>query len=128
MPQTVERPSHDRNRYQGKNLFRLLLALSLPALLLYLKLVFGIAGNFAQTSAVQQYWLIRVSNIMLAVFVAVQLVCAFYLQGLFPASGSRTVKLVRYISVLFVSLLISITGAMACEAFGYALLLRARRH
>ena len=117
--------AHDRSRYQGTNLLRLSAALALPPVLLYLRVVFAIAAERPGIAAAPQAWLLRLSTILLVLFFAVQLACAWYLQRFFYPTPVRPLqRALTYVAFLLVLAFLSVTGAVAFEAFGYALFVR----
>jgi hypothetical protein len=89
--------------------------LAAPVLLLYLRLVLAIAGSARSLQA---------SYIVLLLFLAAQVIAARYLQRLFRPTRSRMIDALQYLAVLTVCLFFSVCGAIACEAFGYAVFLR----
>ncbi len=116
---------HDPGRYRGKKLGYLLLALCLPAGLLYLRLVFGLAAADTRVLPAQAVWLARLSLASLVVFFLVQAVCARYLQRIFWPPVNSLRDAIRYIGVLLFCVLFSLTGAITLEAFGMNVFLRA---
>jgi len=116
-----------RARYQGKQLFSLMLAICLPAAILYIRLVLGLAATKAGTSPAQaealNYW----SLAALIVFFAVQLIAARYVQRLFPPASNPVKSGLQYAGVFLICLLFSLTGAIMLEAFGWNVLLRIHR-
>jgi hypothetical protein len=112
------RLTHDRARYEGKNLLRLLLALTVPSLLLYLRLVLAIAASPRAMQA---------SYVVLLVFLAAQAVAARRIQYLFRPTRTRMMDALQFLAVFTVCLFFSVCGAIACEAFGYAVFLRFAR-
>jgi hypothetical protein len=124
MEATAAPTPHDRTRYEGKNLFRLLLALGGPAFILFLRIVLAIAMGRSAATASDVAWLNRGSYAILAAFFVVELFCARYVQGLLRPARTQLSKAVQYAGVLLLCLFISVCGAVACEAFGYAVFLR----
>jgi hypothetical protein len=124
MEATAAPTPHDRTRYEGKNLLRLLLALGVPAFVLFLRIVLAIALSRSAVTASQVAWLNRASYAILAAFFVLELFCARYVQRLLRPARTRLVEAVQYVAVLLLCLFISICGAVACEAFGYAVFLR----
>ncbi|MBV9033431.1 MAG: hypothetical protein JO182_02965 [Acidobacteriaceae bacterium] len=116
--------SHDLTRYQGKNLLRLLLAVCIPAGLLYLRLVLGLAATDTRVTSVQSTWLNRASILALIVFFVVQLVCARYVQRLLNLCQTTIGKFLQYVAVLLLCIFFSLTGAIMLEAFGFNVFLR----
>ncbi len=116
--------THDRSRYQGTNLLRLLIALALPPLLLYLRLVFVIAAQRPGVTPISRSWLLRLSLLLLVTFFGAQVGCAWYLQRLFYPATGKLRRVLGFVGVLLLSAFLSITGAVAFEAFGYALFVR----
>ena len=120
----AQRSKHDRSRYEGKNLLRLLLALGLPAFILYLRIVFLFAADTVGLSHGSGVWLVRASYLVLFIFLIVQAFCARYVQKLLRPAGTRLVDALKYLAILAMCVFFSITGAIACEAFGYNVFLR----
>lgn len=116
--------SHEGTRYQGRNLLYLLAAICLPAGLLYLRLVLGLAASDSRVGPEQSLWLARSSSVSLIAFLAVQVICTRYIQKLLRPSQSRTGRAVQYAAVLFTCTLLSLTGAIVLEAFGLNVFLR----
>ncbi len=117
--------SHDRARYQGKNLLYLLAAICLPAALLYMRLVLGLAASDSRVGPKQSLWLARYSSLALVLFFVSQLICARYIQKLLTPGQSRTGRTMQYAAVLLTCTLLSLTGAIVLEAFGLNVFLRA---
>ena len=117
-------PRHYRSRYEGKNLLRLLLALGVPAFILYLRIVFLFAADTAGLSHAPGVWLVRASYLVLFIFVIVQAFCARYVQKLLRPAKTRLRDALQYLAIFAMCVFFSITGAIACEAFGYNLFLR----
>jgi hypothetical protein len=119
--------SRGRTQYQGKRLFYLMLAICLPAALLYLRLVLGLAASDSRVDPLASTRLNRWSLVALWLFFLVQLFCARYLQRLLPAKSTRIADALQYVLALALGLLFSLTGAVMLEAFGLNLFLRAPR-
>ena len=117
--------SHSEN-YRGKNLFFLLLAMAAPAALLYLRLVFGYIASEGSVSRNQLGWLTVLSNVALALFFVVQLICARRIQRLLKPRLTLPGIALQYVAVLLLCVLISVTGAVLLEGFGYNFFLRVR--
>ena len=115
---------HDLTRYQGKNLLYLLASICLPAGLLYLRLVFGLAATDTRVTPAQSAWLNRVSTFVLVVFFLVQLFCARYVQHLLNPRRTQIGKAFQYLGVLVLCLFFSVTGTVMLEAFGFNFFLR----
>jgi len=115
---------HDPGRYRGKRLGYLLLALCLPAGLLYLRLVFGLAAGDTRVMPAEAAWLSRLSMASLIIFFVVQAVCARYLQRIFWPPGKALQDVLRYLGILLFCVLFSLTGAITLEAFGLNVFLR----
>lgn len=113
------------SRYEGKNLLRLLLAMGVPAVILYLRIVFAIAGARTATGSQARLWLEGGSYAVLAVFLVVQALCARYVQRLLRPASNRLRDALQYAGVFAMCVFFSVSGAIACEAFGYAVFLRA---
>ena len=116
----------DRSKYEGKNLFRLLLAIGLPALLLYLRVVFEIVGASPLVGHSQATWLHRGSYLLVGLFFALEFLCARYLQRLLRPASTRLGNTAQYAGLFVLCLLFSVTGAIVCEAFGYNFILRVK--
>lgn len=89
-------------------------------------------ANFAAKEAdvAHQYLvLLRVTAIVFAVlFYLAQLVAAWYLTRTFlRGSSSNMTMLLKYLGMFMGSMFCSLCGAVACEAFGYALLIHVMR-
>jgi hypothetical protein len=114
----------DRSRYEGRNLLRLLSALGIPILILYFSVTCALtAGRTGQGAAGA---LSVTARILAFTFYASQLYCAFRVQrALFRPPATVAMTALQYLVVLLVCFIISITGAIACEAFGYNVFLRA---
>ncbi len=122
MVPTVRR--HDKSRYQGRNLAYLLLAICLPAALLFLRILFGVIATDRRVTPEQSDQLVVIANIALGFFFAAQLLCALYVQRLVPPRQTRRGRALQYAGVLVLCLLFSVTGAVILEAFGLNLFLR----
>jgi len=116
---------HDLNRYQGKNLLRLLLAICLPTGILYLRLVLGLAATGTRVTPAQSAWLNRGSIFALTVFFAVQLICARYIQRLLKLRQTAMGSFLQYAAVVLLCIFLSLTGTIILEAFGFNFFLRA---
>lgn len=114
-----------KEQYQGKRLGYLLLALCLPAGLLYVRLVFGLAATDSRLDASQTLLFGRLSLVALVTFFVAQAVCALYVQRLFPVKRSAAAKALQYAGALVFGVLFSLAGAITLEAFGFATFLRA---
>ena len=117
--------SHDRSRYQGKNLAFLIAGICVPAGLLYLRLVLGLTAASNRVSAVEAKLLNLVANLALAIFFIAQALSARYQQQLLKAPKTRLGRLLQYCAVFLMSLLLSLIGAILLEAFGFAVFVRA---
>ena len=122
----ASRPEH-RAKYQGKQLLGLMLAICVPAALLYLRVVLGVTASGSRVSPGQAQALNRWATVALGLFFAAQLFCARYVQRLFPQPGGRVRGALQYAGVLVLCVLFSITGAIMLEAFGWNLFLRVPR-
>ncbi len=111
-------------RYQGKNLLLLLVAIGTPAALLYLRLVLGYVGSEAQLTAAGSERLIWASNLTLVLFFLAQPIAARYVQRLLKPAATVPRRALQYLGVLLLCVLLSVTGAVLLEAFGYAFFLR----
>ena len=117
---------HDRSRYEGKNLLRLLLALGVPALILYFGVTLSLAASESRVTHGQYLALTRASRVFSGLFFVVQLGCARYVQRLLKTPSSRAGNALQYVAVLLLCIFISATAAVACEAFGYEFFLGVR--
>jgi hypothetical protein len=118
------KPRHSVERYQGKRLLGLVVAICLPAALLYLRLVCGIAATDSRITPRQSIWLTRVSIAALLLFFVVQLACARHLQRLLQPRQTPVGNAVQYLAVFSFCILLSLTGAIILEAFGFDAFLR----
>ncbi len=112
------------DRYRGKNLFFLLLAIGTPAAFLYLRVVFEYAAGGSHLTSAPCKGLLWTSNLSLVFFFIAQLICARYVQRLLKPPVTWPGRALQYVAVLLLCALFSITGAVLLEAFGYAFLLR----
>ncbi len=124
-PITSTTPRRNSGQYRGKKLAFLLLALCVPAALLYARLVLGLAATDTRVRPAQSLWLARWSVAALILFFAVQIISATYLQRLLPRPRTKLGISVQYAAVLIGCILFSLTGAITLEAFGFDLFLRA---
>ena len=120
----AESSRHDLSRYQGKNLLYLLLAICLPAGLLYIRLVLGLAATDTRVMPTQSIWLNRASICALILFFLAQLVCALYVQRLLKLRQTAIGRVLQYGAVLLLCVFFSLTGAIMLEAFGFNVFLR----
>lgn len=118
-------PKDSAERYQGKRLFYLVLAICLPAALLYLRLVCGIAATDSRVAPEQSLWLERLSTAALLAFFIAQVACARYLQRLLEPRRTAAGNALQYLAALVFCALLSLTGAIVLEAFGFNVFLRA---
>jgi hypothetical protein len=113
-----------KEHYQGKNLAYLLLALCLPAGLLYLRLVFGLAASDSRLSRTQNSLFENLALAALVAFFVAQILSAFHIQRLVPHPRTAIGKAAGFVAALLVGILFSLTGAITLEAFGFASFLR----
>ena len=126
--QTAARPRHDRSQYEGKNLARLLVAIGLPAGLLYLRILLSSVANYTNAlTAAQINRLTLLSNLLLVAFFLVQILCARYIQRLVPPRHTPIGRSLQFAGVLLLCVVMSVTGAVVLEAFGYNFLIRSGR-
>lgn len=126
-PEAVpQRARHDPETYRGRNLFFLMLAIGAPAALLYLRVVFGYVTSESQVPRTQLQWLSWSSNIVLALFFIIQTISARYVQRLLKPRISRAAIALQYVAVLLLCTLLSVTGAVLLEGFGYTFFLHVR--
>ncbi|MBV9269249.1 MAG: hypothetical protein JO061_23975 [Acidobacteriaceae bacterium] len=105
-------------------MLRLLLALGVPILVLYLSITCAVAAARAGQGIVGG--LTAAAHVLAFAFYGVQVYCAFLVQrALFARPSTMMLTALQYALVLLVCVVISITGAIACEAFGYNVFLRA---
>jgi hypothetical protein len=123
----VQPAAHDRSRYEGTNLLRLLLALGIPSLILFFSLTFGFAASESRVTHSQYDRLLLASRITSAIFFVVELFCARYVQGLLRIQVSKLRSALQYAGVLLFCIFISIVAAIACQSFGYRFYLAAHR-
>ena len=116
---------HDKTRYQGKNLAYLLLAICLPAALLFLRILFGVIATDRRVTPEQSAHLALIADIALVIFFIAQVLRAAYVQRLAPRRPTRVGRLFQYAAVLVMCVFFSLTGAVMLEAFGLNLFLRA---
>jgi hypothetical protein len=119
--------THTRSleRYQGKRLAYLVLSFCVPAGLLYLRLIFGLAATDSRVLPEQAQWFEKLSLLSLVLYFAAQLACARYLQLLLPRRLTALGNTLQYLGVLAFCVLFSLTGAITLEAFGFNVFLRA---
>ena len=98
--------------YRGKNLLRLLLALAIPAGVLYLRVVF------------EYLRLVYYSEAVLGLFFVVQLIAARYLQRFFQPAATKLGAALQYGGAVLLGVFCSMTGAVMLEGFGYNFFLR----
>ncbi len=126
--QAATRPKHDRTQYEGKNLARLLLAMGLPAALLYFRILLSTIGSYTQALTPAQISRLGfMSNLILVTFCLVQIFCARYVQRLVPPGKTALGRSLQYAAVLLMCVFFSVTGAIVLESFGYIFLLRSGR-
>ncbi len=127
-PQATESdvPRHSPERYRGKNLLFLLLAIGVPGAFLYLRLVFEYAAAEGRFTSAPSGGLLWAGNVALGGFFVAQLISARYVQGMFKRPATWPGNALQYVGVLLLCGLFSATGAVLLEAFGYALLLRVK--
>jgi hypothetical protein len=129
-PQIEDQESHrvsatsHRARYQGKQLLSLMLALCVPAALLYLRLVLGLAASQTTISRAQADTLNRWATVAWVAFLLSQLIAARYVQRKFLKPASRVRDGIQFIGVLLSCILFSLTGAIVLESFGWNVFLR----
>jgi len=115
---------HDRTRYQGKNLAYLVLAICIPAGLLYLRLVLGLTATEGRIEPQQASRLNQFSAVVLYLFYGVQCICAWYIQQKTTKPGTLVKRAAVYVIVLLVCLFCSVTGAVMLESLGLNVFLR----
>jgi hypothetical protein len=125
MHDNEEKPRHSAERYQGKRLLYLVLAICLPAALLYLRIVCGIAATDSRIAISQTVWLARLSMAALLLFFIAQLASARYVQRLLQPRQTPVGNALQYLAVFGFCMLFSLTGAIILEAFGFNVFLRA---
>lgn len=126
-PEALQPPSQQSSeKYRGRNLLFLLLAIGAPAAILYLRLVFEYMASESRLSRGQLEWLSWLSNITLGLFFVVQFICARYVQRLLKARATLPGRALQYLGVLLLCTLLSVTGAVLLEGFGYTFFLRVR--
>lgn len=116
---------HSQTRYQGRNLLFLLLAIGTPAAILYLRIVLGYVSKTPLTpqAGLRLVW---ASNLALVCFVIAQLISARYVQRFLKPARTSLGLAVQYAGVLLLCGLLSVTGAVLLEGFGYAFFVRLR--
>ena len=115
---------HNPERYRGKNLAYLLLALCAPAAFLFLRIVLALTAADNRVTTRQAHWLSNFSYVALVLFFLAQAASAGYLQRLLAPSRSFFGRLLQYCLALVFGLLFSIAGAIMLEAFGLNVFLR----
>lgn len=115
---------HDPTRYRGRNLFYLLLAFAIPAIVLYLRVVLAIAASRVGVTRREYVGLMNGSYGALAAFFLVQFLAARYVQRFLRPARTRLGAAVQYVGVFILCTLCSVCGAIAFEAFGYNLFVR----
>lgn len=103
-----------------------MLAIGAPAAFLYLRLVFAYMASQGQVSSREIVWLSVASNVALGLFFVVQVVAARYVQRLLKPRASWPGIALQYVGVLLLCGLLSVTGAVLLEGFGYYFFLRVR--
>lgn len=103
-----------------------MIAIGAPAIILYLRVVIAYVASESQPPLVHSSSLSWLSNALLALFFPVQLICARYVQSLLRARSSLPASILQYVAVLLLCGLLSVTGAVLLEAFGYNFFLRVR--
>jgi len=132
-PQVKEQESHKvsatshRAKYQGKQLLSLMLALCVPAALLYVRLVLGLTAGETTISRAQANALNRWATVAWVAFLLAQLIAARYVQRKFLKPASRVRDGLHFVGVFLVCVLFSLTGAIVLEAFGWNVFLRVAR-
>lgn len=117
---------HHSDRYRGKNLLVLLLAVGVPAALLYFRVVLKYIESASRLTSTQLNWLSLSSDIALVLFLVVELLCARYVQRLLKPAATNIGFAVQYLGVFALCFLLSIIGAVLLEGFGYMFFLRIR--
>ena len=116
------------SRYQGKRLWSLLVALCLPAGLLYLRLVCSLTASETRVSPAQAAALNRSSTVFWILFLISQVVCARYLQRtMLPPARGHLASFLRYCAALVIGLIFSATAAITLEAIGFNFFVRMAR-
>lgn len=113
-------------RYQGKNLVYLLMSICVPAGLLFLRLMFGVAATSSSATPLQALWLNRTANAAWVLFLIAQLAGAYYMKRMLPEKKSQLIQALQYAGVLVMGLCFSVCGAVLLEGFGYNLWLRVK--
>jgi hypothetical protein len=116
-----------KEQYQGKNLLMLLIALCGPAGLLFLRSVFGRAGQPESGAAAPTATLQTVSTTMLVLFYLAQIAAAWYMRRMLPARHAWWSQSLQFFGLLVMGLFFSLVGATMLEAFGYSLWMRLHR-
>ncbi len=115
---------HGAARYQGRRLAYLLLAMCVPAALLYLRLVLGLAATDTRVTPEQAQWLEKLSLVALLLFFAAQIVSARFLQEFLMPKSAGWKNILQYAGMLIFGLLFSLAGAVTLEGFGMDVFLR----
>jgi hypothetical protein len=122
LPERGER----RTQYEGKNLLRIVLAMILPAFLLYLRLVASVAYDRTTPESAARGPLLHAQTILLIAFVIVQILSAIPMAKLFGAARNQFVRVLQYLGALAFGTFFSICAAVLLQAFGYQFLLRVK--
>ena len=117
---------HSLENYRGKNFAFLLVAIAAPAACLYLRLVLGYVATESRVSRSQLNGLAWWSNVALALFFITQLISAGYMQRLLKPRTALPAIALQYVAVLLLGIMLSVTGAVLLEGFGYTFFLHAR--
>lgn len=103
----------------------MLLAFGAPVLLLYFAFIASLAALDAPAHSI---YFKAASVILSALFYFAQFLAAWYLtRTFFPSSSSKLTAILKYMGMFVGCLFCSLCGAIACQAFGYALYLRVMR-
>ena len=114
----------DYSKYQGKNLFRLLMALIVQTMLLYFRIALSFVASASRVSEQGRVSLQVASTGALILFLISVPFAARILTRQFRPAATRKGSIGQYIGMLFFSAAFSIIAAVVLEGFGYAVLSR----
>ena len=118
---------HDLTGYRGKNLALLVVALCLPAALLYLRLLFGILATSNRVTVAQADRLNALANAALVLFFIAQVISAWYQERRLRPRKTLLGRVLQYLAVFLMGILFSLMGAILLESFGFAVFLRSAK-
>ena len=110
----------------GRNLLLLMLAIAVPAGLLFFRVVLEYVAGGSEWTGKQLEQFSWGAKGILTLFAAAQLLAARHVQRMLEARRTLVGQALQYAAVLLVCLLFSIVGAVLLEAFGFEFVLRLR--